>query len=69
MGVLAPMNLGRLVSLPLSLMVRALDPVTPLFRWISEMPVELVWPGLAPEAYLATSDLERAIELSTETPS
>lgn len=65
-GVLVPISLGRWVSLPLSLMVRALDPVTPVFRWISEMSRRLIWPGLAAETYLETSDLERAIELSTE---
>jgi CBS domain containing-hemolysin-like protein len=65
-GVQQPRVLASLVSLPLSAMVRALDPVMPLFAGGNNVLQRLLLPNFKREPYLEIGDLERAIELSTD---
>ena len=64
-GVLQPRVLASLVSLPLAALVRALDPVMPVFTAANNLLQRLLFPNFKREPYLEISDLERAIELST----
>ena len=63
-AVLRPLWLTRIVSLPLSLFVRLLDPVMPLLQGINVITKRLFFPTITEEAYLGIDDLERAIEIS-----
>jgi CBS domain containing-hemolysin-like protein len=65
LAVLTARSLSALVSLPLSLAVRILDPLMPALRLINLLSRRLIWPSFQPEPYLDVNDLERAIELST----
>jgi CBS domain containing-hemolysin-like protein len=65
LGVLKPKALATLFAVPLSVMVRLVDPALPVFRTVLLLSRRLFWPGFAPEPYLAVGDLERAVELST----
>ncbi len=66
-AVLSPRTLAGLVGVPLAAAVRAIDPVMPILRLVSDVSRRLIWPGLEPEPYLESADLERAIELSHDT--
>jgi len=63
-GVLRPRTLAALVGVPMAVMVRAVDPVLPVFRTVILLSRRLFWPRFRPEAYLRVGDLERAVELS-----
>lgn len=65
LGVSAPLIISRIVALPLFWAVRILDPIAPIFNWTCEFLRRLIWPGMKPEVYLETVDLERAVELSS----
>lgn len=64
-GVQFPRALAGAVSLPLAVIVRALDPVMPFFTWANKSLQRALVPNFVREPYLEVSDLERAIELST----
>jgi len=64
-GVQFPRALAAAVSLPLAGVVRALDPVMPVFTWANKTLQRVLVPNFVREPYLDVSDLERAIELST----
>ena len=64
-AVLIAPNLASLVSIPLAVMIRILDPVMPAMRTINMLSQRMIWPRFKEEAYLEVADLERAIELST----
>ena len=64
LAVLKPLAITRLVSLPLSLAVRLLDPLMPLLQNINTVSKRILAPGFKSEPYLETTDLERAIELT-----
>jgi CBS domain containing-hemolysin-like protein len=66
LAVLSSRLISSLVSIPLALCVRLLDPLMPTLRLISLLSRRLIWPGFKPEKYLEISDLERAIEMSTQ---
>ena len=66
-AVLSARRLAGLVGIPLAAAVRAVDPVMPILRSVSDVSRRLIWPGLEPEPYLELADLERAIELSHDT--
>lgn len=53
-----------LVSWPLALAVRVLDPVFPLLGTLSRALRRAFWPDIRPEPYLHADDLERAVETS-----
>lgn len=65
LAVLTARRLSALISLPLSIMVRVVDPIMPVFRLMMLYSRRVIWPGFVAEESLATADLERAIDLST----
>ncbi len=66
-AVLSTRRIAGLVGIPLAAAVRAVDPVMPMLRSVSDVSRRLIWPSLEPEPYLELADLERAIELSHDT--
>lgn len=66
LAVLRPTALATLWAVPLSLSVRALDPVRPAIRTANLLARRLFVPRFEPEPYLRVGDLERAVELSTD---
>ncbi len=66
LAVLNPLPIVKLVAFPLSLAIRLLDGVLPVIKFVNETSRRLLWPGLKPEKYLESADLDRAIELSTD---
>ena len=63
-GVQQPRAIASLCSLPLAAMVRAIDPMTPIFATANNLLQRVLLPNFEREPYLEISDLERAIELS-----
>ncbi|MEX1039140.1 MAG: CNNM domain-containing protein [Pirellulaceae bacterium] len=53
-------------AIPISLAVRMVDPLMPLMRGVNAISQRIIWPGFKPETYLQVQDLERAIEVSTQ---
>lgn len=66
LAVLSAPRVSSLVGIPLAVSVRLIDPVMPTLRLISLLSRRLIWPGFEAEKYLEVSDLERAIEMSTQ---
>lgn len=64
-AVAQPRTFAALVSLPLSALIRLVDPLLPALRMASVLSRRVLWPSFVREPYLAVSDLERAVELST----
>ncbi|MGL4511853.1 MAG: CNNM domain-containing protein [Lacipirellulaceae bacterium] len=62
-GVLNPRWIASIVCFPLALVARALDPIVPVLRGISDALARLFVPRIKPEPYLELADLERAVEL------
>ncbi len=65
-GIMRPRAIASVVGLPMTIMVRALDPVMPIMRNVSLISRRVLWPGLREEPSLQVADLERAIELSRQ---
>lgn len=65
LAVTRPALVASVVGFPLSLLVRALDPIAPVLRWAGLLSQRLFWPRFTGEPYLAVSDLERAVQFST----
>jgi CBS domain containing-hemolysin-like protein len=65
-GVQQPRVFASLTALPMAAMVRALDPLMPVFATANNLLQRLLFPNFEREPYLEISDLERAIELSTD---
>jgi len=64
-GVLMPRAFAQMVSLPLAVAVRVLDPIAPLFTTINQAVRRVFFPNFQAEPYLALRDLEQAITVST----
>jgi len=64
LSVLAPQFFVLLVCVPLSFVVRILQPVLPALSFLNLLSRRLVYPNFTPESYLRVSDLERAVVLS-----
>ena len=64
-GVLLPRAVTRWISLPLAVTVRLFDPISPIFAAINLAVKRLLFPHFQAEPYLALSDLEQAITVST----
>lgn len=64
LGVLAPLKIGRIVSVPMSFTMKVVKPLAIAMQWVNDVCRRIIWPGLVPESVLETADLERAIELS-----
>ncbi len=65
-AVLRARWLAGLVSLPLAVAIRVVDPLMPVLRFANVLSRRLIWPGFKPETQFEISDLERAVELSTQ---
>ena len=63
-GVLAPLFFVLLVCVPLSLIVRILQPILPTLSFLYLLSRRLFFPKFVPESYLRVSDLEHAVVLS-----
>lgn len=57
-------RIAVLVSWPLSLAVRILDPVLPVLGTMTRAIRRTIWPHVRPESYLHADDLEKAVETS-----
>lgn len=66
LSVTYPRSVVRFVVVPLAFSVRLVDPFLPLIRIVNEGSRRLIWPGFKSETYIEHSDLDRAIDLSTE---
>ncbi len=64
LGVLQPQRLAAWLAVPLSVAVRAVGPLLPVFRTVALLSRRLLWPNFQPEPYLHVRDLERAVRLS-----
>ena len=64
-GVLISRQLAALISVPLALLIRLVDPIMPMLLLVMRASRRLLWPSFQNEEGLATADLERAIKLST----
>ncbi len=65
LGVMQSRLLAGAVGLPLSLAVRALDPIAPFLKAVTVVSRRVLWPSFRPEPLLEVGDLERAVALST----
>ncbi|MCA9258727.1 MAG: DUF21 domain-containing protein, partial [Planctomycetales bacterium] len=65
-GVVRPRRAATALAPPLALAVQAVSPIMPSLQLVNVISRRLFWPHLAPEPYLATSDMERAVEASTD---
>ena len=65
-AVLKPRNLARWVGFPLSIAVRAADPIMPILQSVNLISRRLFWPNFANEPYMEVADLERAIQISVD---
>ena len=64
LAVIRARSVSSLVSVPLSLLVRMVDPLMPVLRTTYVLSRRLIWPTFREESYLDVADLTRAIELS-----
>jgi Mg2+/Co2+ transporter CorB len=64
LGVTAPQFFALLASVPLSILVRILQPVLPMLSFLNLLSRRLFYPNLTPEPNLRVGDLERAVALS-----
>jgi CBS domain containing-hemolysin-like protein len=63
-GVMAPLFCATLVCVPITFLVRLLQPALPMLSFLNLLSRRLVCPNLEPEPYLHVGDLERAVVLS-----
>ena len=67
-AVLKPRLLAGLVSFPLAITVRVVDPLMPLLQSINLISRRLIWPGFQAEPFIEVGDLVKAIEHSGDDP-
>lgn len=65
LAVLWPERASVLVALPLAAVARAVDPLMPALRMVTDASMRLLAPSFEEEPYLELGDLERAIELGS----
>ncbi|TWU04388.1 CNNM domain-containing protein [Stieleria varia] len=65
-AVLSPLRLSVLVAIPLNVAVRVVSPFLPLVKVSNVLAGRLIWPNFQPEPDIELTDIERAIELSTD---
>ena len=63
-SVMAPLVYAPLVCVPISFLVRILQPVFPILSLLNLLSRRLFCPNLEPEPYLRVADLERAVAFS-----
>ncbi len=61
-----PVVIARASAIPLAFMLRVAGFALPPIKFITEISRRIIWPGFRSEAYLELSDLDRAVELSTD---
>ena len=66
LAVLIPCRLVSMFAIPLSTAVGVLDPMQNALRAIETISLRTLWPRFKPEPDLRVTDLERAVELSTD---
>lgn len=64
LGIMAPKFFAPFICLPLTVLVRVLQPVLPFLSFLNLLSRRLVCPNVKPESYLRVGDLERAVVLS-----
>lgn len=64
-GLLMSRKWAKLIGVPVSLAVRAISHLLPVFRMANLLSRRVLFPRFAIEPYLEVTDLERAVELST----
>ncbi len=65
LAVLQPVAVATVAAVPLTSLVRLLQPVLPVFHWANVLSRRLLCPGFQKEPYLQLADLERALRMST----
>lgn len=65
LGVSQTRRLATLVSVPIALALRLVDPLFPLLSFVTRLSRRVLFPGFRSEPYLSVDDLERAIHHST----
>ncbi|MGE0374785.1 MAG: CNNM domain-containing protein, partial [Planctomycetaceae bacterium] len=63
-SVLFHRRIAVLISWPLTIAARALDPVLPVLGLTTRVLRRTIWPHIRPEPYLHADDLEKAVETS-----
>lgn len=66
LAITYPIQLVRLVVMPLAMSVRLIDVFFPALKLVNEASRRILWPGFKSESYLELADLDRAVELSTD---
>ncbi|MEM6981202.1 MAG: CNNM domain-containing protein [Planctomycetota bacterium] len=66
LAVMTPLRISLLVALPMAAAVTLVRPVLPIVRWANHAASRLIWPTFQPEPEIELSDIERAIDLSTD---
>lgn len=67
-GVIWPRRLAGMVSIPLAVATRVLDPIAPVLKRANELSGRLIAPRFEAEPLLELNDLERAITLGGNDP-
>lgn len=65
-AVMAPARMALLVGLPMKVAVLIVRPVLPMVSWANGTASRLIWPSFEAEPEIELTDIERAIELSTD---
>jgi CBS domain containing-hemolysin-like protein len=68
LGVIKPRFFATLSAIPLSLVVRILQPAIPILSFVNLLSRRIFVPKFKPEENIRVSDLELAVELSKEDP-
>ena len=68
MAVLKPRPVATLLSVPLAIAVKLVDPLMPMLQWVYIISRRIIWPGFKEEAWLELDDLQRVIEHSGSDP-
>lgn len=63
-AVLFRKPLARLISVPITLLVKTFDPLAPFFKGMTRSLRRMFWPEIEKENYLSPDDLEQAIDNS-----
>ena len=63
-GVTIPQSIALLACVPITFIVRLLQPILPILSLLYLLSRRLFYPNFVPESYLQISDLERAVALS-----
>jgi CBS domain containing-hemolysin-like protein len=67
-GVLLTRPIAKTVGVPLSMVLRVVDPILPALYTANLVARRIIFPHVKPEPYLELEDLERAVALSTPDP-